>query len=190
MSGKSILDEYKEVQIAIELISLGARMQILESETSLSRRRLLQLYKELRGCPPPRGMLPFSQDWFMTWEQNIHSSMFYNIFLYLKKTVYSRPINTMMQAYRLYLEQCPTVTGKKPVLGLTRAWTLLRFIDCGMMERTQCCNCGGSFVITSEYIKKPFSCSLCSPPSRASKMNIFYKAMEEQADTIYVDESM
>ena len=50
----------------MELISLGARLQMLESETQLSRGRLIKLYKELRGSPPPKGMLPFSTDWFMT----------------------------------------------------------------------------------------------------------------------------
>lgn len=45
MSEKSILGEIKEVQMAMELISFGARMQVLESEISLSRRRLLRLYR-------------------------------------------------------------------------------------------------------------------------------------------------
>jgi len=170
-SEKSILAEVKEVQIAMDLISFGARMQVLESETSISRRRLLKLYKELRGCPPPKGMLPFSEDWFMAWEQNIHSSLFYNIFLFIKKTVNCRQIEAMIKAYRLYLEQCPTEPGEKPVLGLTRAWTLLRFIDCGMIQHTGCSVCGGGFVVTTEHSKAPFTCSLCSPPSRASKKN-------------------
>lgn len=66
-------------------LSLGARLQMLESETQLSRGRLIRLYKELRGSPPPKGMLPFSTDWFMTWEQNIHSSMFYNVYAFMIK---------------------------------------------------------------------------------------------------------
>ena len=169
MTDKSILEEIKEAQIAMELISFGARMQVLESETSLSRRRLLKLYKELRGCPPPKGMLPFSEDWFMSWEQNIHSSMFYNIFLYLSKTEVCRPVEAMVKAYRLYLEQCPMLLDEKPVLGLTRAWTLLRFVDCGMIQHTECCVCQGRFVASTEQAKKPFTCSLCSPPSRAKK---------------------
>ena len=77
---KSILDESKDIQLAIELIQLGARLQLLESETSLSRDRLVKLYKELRGVSPPKGMLPFSTDWFLTWQPNIHSSLFLGIF--------------------------------------------------------------------------------------------------------------
>lgn len=169
MCEKNLLQELHEVHIAMELIALGARMQVLESETSLSRRRLLRLYKELRGCPPPKGMLPFSEDWFMSWEQNIHSSMFYNIYLYLTKTEKGPPINTLMKTYRLYLEQCYCQSHEKPVLGLTRAWTLLRFIDCGIISRKACRICQGGFVVITENIKNPFTCSLCCPPSRASK---------------------
>lgn len=169
MSDKSILQEVKEMKIAMELISLGARMQMLESETSLSRRKLLRLYKELKGCPPPKGMLPFSEDWFMAWEPNIHSSIFFNIYTYLQKIENSRPIEATVKAYRLYLEQCPVGSGAKPILGLTRAWILLRFIDCGIIGHTECCICGGKFVVTTEYSKNKFVCSLCSPPSRAVK---------------------
>lgn len=64
---KTVMGEIREIVLAIELIELGARLQLLESETRLSRDRLIKLYKELRGVSPPKGMLPFSADWFMTW---------------------------------------------------------------------------------------------------------------------------
>lgn len=169
MSDKSILHEMREVNIAIELISLGARMQVLETETSLSRRRLLRLYKELKGCSPPRGLLPFSPDWFMAWEHNVHSSMFYNIYLYLQKSRAVSAIENTLKAYKLYLEQCSDDTNEKPVLGLTRAWTLIRFIGCNMITHTKCCSCGGSFIVTTEQSDRLFTCSLCSTPSRAIK---------------------
>ena len=163
------MTEIRDAQIAMELISFGARMQVLESETNLSRRRLLKLYKELKGCSPPKGMLPFSADWYMAWEQNIHSSIFYNIFCYLQKTETGRPVEIMLKGYRLYLENCLHGADKKPILGLTRAWTLLRFIDCGMIKPTECCTCGGRFITTPENTNGTFTCSLCFPPSRAIK---------------------
>ncbi|NUU65906.1 flagellar transcriptional regulator FlhC [Enterobacteriaceae bacterium BIT-l23] len=182
MCEKSILREIQDIQLAMELISLGARLQILENETSLSRGRLLKLYKELRGAPPPKGMLPFSVDWFMAWEQNIHSSMFYNIYLYLLKTDKCRPIEAIIKAYRLYLEQCPPHNpGEEPVLGLTRAWTLLRFIESGMLDRTECSCCKGAFIVYSYQPKHNFVCSLCNPPSRAVKKS---KLSEEVADNL------
>src|SRR5687768_595083 len=78
MGKKSVVSEAREIQTAIEMINLGARLQLLESETNLSRERLIKLYKELKGVSPPKGMLPFSTDWFLTWQPNIHSSIFAN----------------------------------------------------------------------------------------------------------------
>ncbi|MET5116145.1 FlhC family transcriptional regulator, partial [Burkholderia pseudomallei] len=70
MASKSLVFEVKEFTLAIELIELGARLQLLEDETNLSRDRLIKLYKELKGVSPPKGMLPFSTEWFKTWHQN------------------------------------------------------------------------------------------------------------------------
>lgn len=60
MATRSVISEAQQILLASELIRLGARLQLLESETTLSRERLLKLYKELRGVSPPKGMLPFS----------------------------------------------------------------------------------------------------------------------------------
>lgn len=43
---KSIVQEARDIQLAMELITLGARLQMLESETQLSRGRLIKLYKK------------------------------------------------------------------------------------------------------------------------------------------------
>lgn len=170
---KKIIGGIEESRIAVELINLGARMQVLETETSLSRRWLLKLYKEIKGCSPSKGMLPFSPEWYMSWEQNIHSSIFYNIFCYLKKKLApgNRNVEIMIKSYKLYLENVlSSCDGEQvAVLTLTRAWTLLRFMDCGMIKFTRCESCGGSFVIVPSFLTKPFVCCLCSPPSRATK---------------------
>ncbi len=50
---KSILSQALQIQVATELIELGARLQLLEAETDLSRERLLKLYKEIRHVSPP-----------------------------------------------------------------------------------------------------------------------------------------
>lgn len=181
MTAKSIVQEAKDIQLAMELISLGARLQMLESETQLSRGRLIKLYKELRGNPPPKGMLPFSTDWFMTWEQNIHSSMFYNIYLVLLEHGHSTCVEAVIRAYRLYLEQCPQDDGEAPLLALTRAWTLVRFVDSGMLQLTPCGHCHGHFITYAHQPAHGFVCSLCQPPSRAVKRR---KLLPAAADSI------
>ena len=66
MTKKSVAKEAEEILLATDMIRLGARLQVMQAETSLSYDRLARLYREVRGCSPPKGMLPFSIDWFMT----------------------------------------------------------------------------------------------------------------------------
>ena len=54
MRSKSMLTEAKQISRAIALIGLGARLQVLESETDLSYERLLRLYKEVAGKSPSK----------------------------------------------------------------------------------------------------------------------------------------
>src|SRR5690348_13157463 len=101
MSQKSVLQEAREVQLAVALIELGARLQFLEAEVGLSRERLLRLYKEIRGTSPPKGLLPFSTDWYMTWMANIHASLFYNVYLHMLPHAEGR-LDALIKAFRMY----------------------------------------------------------------------------------------
>ena len=169
MAKKSVVTEAQEIQLAIELINLGARLQLLESETSLSRERLLKLYKELKGVSPPKGMLPFSTDWFIKWQPNIHSSLFINIHKYLVDHARVSGIEAVMKAYKLYLEQVGQTESGEPVLSLTRAWTLVRFFESKMLMTTPCSKCSGHFVVHRLDLHQDYLCGLCHMPSRAGK---------------------
>ncbi|RJG05910.1 flagellar transcriptional regulator FlhC [Noviherbaspirillum cavernae] len=178
MTKKSVVTEVQEIQLAIELINLGARLQLLESETSLSRERLLKLYKELKGVSPPKGMLPFSTDWFITWQPNIHSSLFINIHKYLVEHARISGIGAVMKAYKLYLEQVGPDASGEQVLSLTRAWTLVRFFESKMLTTACCSKCKGEFVVHKLDLHNHYTCGLCHMPSRAGKTK---KAKEEAA---------
>ncbi len=165
---KSVLNESREIERAVALIQLGARLQVLESETNLSYERLLRLYKEVAGRSPSKGQLPFSTDWFLTWQPNIHSSLFLNIYEYLTKVSALEDIDAIMKAYKLYSEQI-TACAMEPILSLTRAWRLVKFIDNNMLSMTHCSKCGGHFVTEPYENSRHFECGLCSPPARAGK---------------------
>ena len=165
---KSILTEAKQIERAVTLIHLGARLQVLESETDLSYERLLRLYKEVQGKSPSKGQLPFSTDWFMTWQPNVHASLFLNIYMNLIKTTEIEEIEAVAKAYELYLEQV-RATGNEDLLSITRAWRLVRFVDADMLTLTPCTKCGGLFVNHTHELTAGYVCGLCSPPARAGK---------------------
>ena len=164
---KSVLNESRQIERAAMLIEMGARMQVLESETTLSYERLIRLYKEVAGKSPSKGQLPFSTDWFLTWQENIHSSLFLNIYEYLSKGVDLDAVDLLTKAYRLYNEQI-TIAQVEPLLSFTRAWRLVKFVDAGMLTRTKCSDCGGQFV-SELYENRHYVCGLCNPPARAGK---------------------
>jgi flagellar transcriptional activator FlhC len=168
MPASSPVAELQQVQLAIELIELGARLQVLETETDLSRAYLTKLYKELRGKSPPKGMLPFSTDWFTTWLPNLHASLFINIFMRLHQDLGCDRIAAFVRAYRLYQEQTQ-LDGQSTVLGLTRAWTLMRFFESDLLQLCPCQRCGGQFVVHKYSPTQHYVCGICHPPSRAGK---------------------
>ena len=165
---KSVVTDADEVQLAAELARAGARLQVLETETSLSRERLLRLYKEVRGVSPPKGMLPFSTDWFMSWMPNIHASIFINIHGYLVAHTQTRGIRAVLAAYKLYLEHVKTHELEQ-VLSFTRAWSLVRFFDAKLLDTAPCKCCGGKYVVHAMDLNKDYECGLCNVPSRAGK---------------------
>ncbi|MBI3903625.1 MAG: flagellar transcriptional regulator FlhC [Nitrosomonadales bacterium] len=168
MRNKSVVTEAYQIQIAVELIELGARLQLLQEETALSRERLLKLYKEVKGESPSKGMLPYSTDWFMSWSPNIHSSLFMDIHQFLVTHTSLSGVEVLIKSYRLYLEQI-SVSGDEAVLSITRAWFLVRFFDAKMLQSTACSECGGHFVVHSNELYVDYICGICRPPSRAGK---------------------
>ena len=168
MAAKSVLNDSRQVDRAVALIQLGARLQVLESETDLSYERLLRLYKEVAGRSPSKGQLPFSTDWFLTWQPNIHASLFLNTYEYLTKAAALEDIDAIMKAFKLYTEQI-AACGVEPLLTITRAWRLVKFVDNNMLSMTKCSKCGGHFVTDPYENSRNFLCGLCVPPARAGK---------------------
>jgi len=169
MAIKTVMGEARQVKIAVDLIEMGARLQLLQEETSLSRERLLRLYKEVKGESPSKGMLPYSTDWFISWQPNIHSSMFMDIYQFLIKNAGIDGVQALITAYRLYLDQVQGIEGAEPALSITRAWSLIRFFNAQMMDLVSCKECGGHFVTHTDDLHDDYVCGICHPPARAGK---------------------
>ena len=135
LSEKSILQEIKEVRC---LRCFRWCKHAEDGVKQFKSQTFCVFYKELRGCPPPKGMLQDSEDWFMACSK-FYSSMFDNsIFIGRNRTL--SPIEATgnlsliwNNVRRLRVKNC---------LGLTRAWTLLRYIACEYRAYRMCL-CGG-----------------------------------------------
>jgi len=188
MSRKSVTSEAEDILLATDMVKLGARLQVLQSETSLSYDRLARLYREIRKASPPKGMLPYSVDWFMTWLPNIHASLFYSHYCFLDQHTPSRGVRALIDAYRLYLEQAdagrPDSDDTEPVLSFTRAWMLLRFFDNGMLQLSACSQCRGKFIAHAYEPATDFVCAICRPPPRAGKTRAAAKRRRNRENAV------
>lgn len=188
MAVKSVAKEAQEIMLASEMVVLGARLQVLQAETTLSYDRLARLYREIKGCSPPKGMLPFSVDWFMTWLPNIHASLFYNIYRYIHTHTPAKNAHATIEAYRLYLEQAGAgrsqADAAEPLLSFTRAWILVRFFESDMLQLSACERCTGKFVAHAHDPQKGFVCAICRPPPRAGKTRANRKRLAAKTDAV------
>ncbi|MCO4862736.1 flagellar transcriptional regulator FlhC [Cupriavidus sp. WGlv3] len=164
---KSVLHDMEQTRLAIEMIGLGARLQVLEAEVSLPRERLTRLYKELCGTSPPKGMLPFSTDWFLSWRPNAHASMLLGAYRFMIRAGLDG-IRATLAGFRMYREHL-SATGEAAQLSFTRAWMLVRFYERGMLQLARCQCCRGEFVVCAHDARQRYTCGLCLPPARAGK---------------------
>ncbi|WP_307873421.1 FlhC family transcriptional regulator [Burkholderia sp. Se-20378] len=158
----------QDILDAVAMIRLGARPQMLEIELAMPRDRLLRLYREVRGVSPPKGLLPFSSDWYLTWIANIHASLFYTIYSFLRFKAKCSRVDALVKAYSLYSERC-YVAGCCTSLDMTRAWLLIRFVENGDLSCTKCIECGAKFIAYRHDTRRKRVCVSCRPPARAGK---------------------
>lgn len=163
-----VLHDMEQTRLAVEMIGLGARLQVLEAEVSLPRVRLVRLYKELCGVSPPKGMLPFSTDWFLTWRPNAHASMLLAAYRFMVRAGQLSGIRATLSGFRMYREHL-CVTNEAAQLSFTRAWMLVRFYERGMLQLARCQGCHGEFVVHAHDARQRYTCGLCLPPARAGK---------------------
>ncbi len=153
----------RELARAGELVKLGAPLQVLESETKLTRQRLSRLYKNIRKQSLPAELLAVPMDWFMNWQPNTHATAFLNVYEYLIDTGDLNDQDVLAWSYRIYLEQLKVLDLPK-VLSLAHAWRLVQYVDSGMLMLRPCNRCERPFVVHTANINEHFVCVQCQTP--------------------------
>ncbi|WP_430494534.1 FlhC family transcriptional regulator, partial [Burkholderia sp. BCCCDS18] len=148
-----LADDAQLTMHAAALIRLGARLQMLEIECGLPRDRLVRLYREVRGVAAPKGLLPSSIGWYMTWFANLHASLFHSIYRFLRNQAGCTRLEALVKAYTLYAEQGDAACRALP-LDLTRAWMLVRFVDAGVLDIAHCRDCGAAFITYRHALRR------------------------------------
>ena len=162
----TLIARHQRTAIALQLMELKAPINVIASETGLGQPLLRRMYQEHIGHSPPRGILPFSVDWFLKWRPNLHASLFANLYLDLAHSGLTRT-ERLIAAYQRYLSELECFDDPKPLLSVARAWILLRFCRQTMLQLTPCCQCSGHYISSGYQPASSFFCGLCHVPSHA-----------------------
>ncbi|ANF57659.1 FlhC family transcriptional regulator [Halotalea alkalilenta] len=166
MAGQGLIEQMHQQQLAIEMIELGARTSVIMQSVAISYGRLARIHREKTGAHLPKGALPFAADWFLQWRPNMHASLFYNIHRQFELRTSAAPAERLLKSYRLYL-QWQEDAWENALLSLTRAWTMLRFLDGDLLQTTRCTRCEVLFIDHANAPRCGYVCGLCQPPARA-----------------------
>jgi flagellar transcriptional activator FlhC len=94
--------------------------------------------------------------------------MLLNAYRFMTGTGRLAGIRAVLSSFRMYREHVG-VTGEAAQLSFTRAWTLVRFYERGMLRLARCQCCRGEYVVRTQDACRRYVCGLCAPPARAGK---------------------
>ena len=121
MKTKSILTEARQIERAVTLIKLGARLQVVSRRPISNTSDCCACTAEVAGKSPSKGQLPFSTDWFMTAAQHPSRVAVPGTPTNTRNKVAELgEIDTVIKTYQLYLEQTQA-QNLEPLLSITRA---------------------------------------------------------------------
>lgn len=164
--GTSLIKQTHAQMLAIEMIKLGARPAVILHSLPIPYARIARLYREMTSSPLPKGALPFATDWFLQWRANMHASIFLNYHRCLESLAIQSSTELLLSSYRHYLNWQEAPVGEA-LLSITRAWTLLRFLESHLLQMRRCTCCKCLFIEDANAPQRKFHCGLCAPPSRA-----------------------
>ena len=152
---------YREAQIAEQALLLGARLSVLKHELTIGCTTITSLAHGL-GVTLNKGMLPSSVDYYLSFPQTADAALIAVLHARLSAdTAAALRIERVIAVYTEYCEIMTDVVDQKPRLDFTRAWTLVRFLESGVLNRAQCPCCD---IETLEERYPPIhrsSCKLC-----------------------------
>lgn len=156
---KSPLEKSRQIQRCADLIKIGARPVIASHLTGVSNREAIEVYSEIFGERPPRGMLPSSRDWyFITKERTLHATSFMVLFNRLvnqKKTLDRAEMIT--KSYGVFTQIQP-----RTEMDVNRAWILTRLVASKEIVMKSCPKCSSHVIATAGTPDGLISCPVCS----------------------------
>jgi hypothetical protein len=142
------LNTFNRYSLAIELLSLDARISIVAEQTGLSPEILRKLFLEMHHRSSSRGSLRTSPGFIFKSFRLLKEATLYAFFFRSENSTdfCRRAIN----AYRRYATYIGTVSKTHPRLDFSDAWVISEWLDTGVIKLVRCSHCRSANLITNE----------------------------------------
>ena len=153
-----LVDQAQRAMTAARLTALGARAGLVCQLTGLEKRAANRLYRQWHGRPSPAGQSPFTDTWFVRDRQRLlHAALVWS--LHRRQPTGLDPGVHWIRVYESY---CALVD--RPLLDLTRAYTVPRLVQTGVWQPKTCSQCRSTFLQPPEALAT--HCPGCSEIQR------------------------
>lgn len=141
------LSTIKNYALAIELITLGARINIIAEETGLSPKILRKAYIEMHQKSPSRGSNKITTNFiYKSLFKSKQATMF--VFFFRIETNQEFP-RRCINAYKKYEAYIFTVLKSQPAFDISDCWMLAKWSTCGIIKLIRCGNCRSAKLINN-----------------------------------------
>jgi len=142
------LDTLNRYALAMELLSLEARISIVAKETGLSSAILRKAFVEMHQRSPSSGSIKTSPQFISKSFRLLKEATLYVFFFRIENApdFCRRSIN----AYQRYSSYINTVSKSDPLLDFSDAWVISKWSDAGVLKLVRCSHCRSAKLINNE----------------------------------------
>jgi flagellar transcriptional activator FlhC len=160
---RDLSGEIARYQQARRLFEHGARVPVVFEMTRLSSWFLRKLSREISGVGPRKGQMPNSDAWYVRSRNNLQVSLFMAHYRAIKDSLRDSgdACDLLISAYEQYLRVVHSAQ-LRPVLGIDRAWWLLKSMQIRNLKLVACVTCGGDYVAYYGDLAKGYVCASCA----------------------------
>lgn len=150
----NIIERYA---LAIELLSLGARINIIADETGLSPKILRKAFVDMYKRSPPSGPLKINSNFvYKSFIRTKEATLFVFFF---RIEIHDEFIRRCINAYLRYEKYILTVRKIKPVFDFSDSWIIAKWSECGILKLVRCDHCRSAKLINNEQQQNV--CCIC-----------------------------
>ncbi len=142
------LNTLNQYALAIELLSLEARISIVAKESGLSPKILRKAFIDMHQRSPSSGSLKTTPQFIYKSFSRLKEATLYVFFFRVENNhdFCRRSIN----AYQRYCSYIKTVSKTEPLFDFSDAWQIAKWSESGILKLVRCGHCRSAKLITNK----------------------------------------